>query len=96
MAATNSFDRMADVFRVLADASRLAILHCIIKEGEVSVSRIVESTGRSQANVSKHLKVMTDAGVVVRRKEGLVVYYKVFRPQWAELCRIVREQLLIP
>src|ERR1700722_10340739 len=65
---------MAAKFRILADASRLAIIHCLLTHSEMSVGQVVEATGRSQANVSKHLKLMAEAGLLARRKEGLVVF----------------------
>ena len=44
-------------------------------EGERNVTQVVEETGRNQANVSKHLKMLAEAGLVARRKEGLQVIY---------------------
>ena len=58
-------------------------------EGEKSVGRVVEETGRGQANVSKHLKLLADAGLVARRKEGLQVFYRVEDPVVEKLCELV-------
>ena len=69
-------DLMADKFRMLGDATRLAILRFLMKEGEKNVTHVVEATGRTQANVSKHLKQMTEVGMLARRKEGLQVFYQ--------------------
>jgi DNA-binding transcriptional ArsR family regulator len=54
---------------------------------------VVEETGRGQANVSKHLKLLADAGLVARRKEGLQVFYRVHDPLVEKLCRLVCDTL---
>lgn len=81
-------DQVAGTFRLLADPTRLAILRCLM-EGERSVGQVVQETGQSQANVSKHLKMLADGGLVARRKAGLQVYYQVGHPLVDELCRLV-------
>lgn len=85
---------MAGKFRMLADASRLAILRFLMKEGEKNVSRVVEATGRTQANVSKHLKHMADAGLLARRKEGNQVFYRLDDAVVEKLCRLVCDSIL--
>lgn len=86
-------DQMAEKFRLLGDATRLAILRTLM-EGERSVGSVVEETGRGQANVSKHLKQLREAGFVARRKEGLQVFYRVSDPVVEQLCRLVCETIL--
>ena len=54
---------IADFFKVLSEMSRLQII-CALKNGEKNVSQIIEITALGQANVSKHLKVLTQAGIV--------------------------------
>ena len=86
-------DRMAGKFQMLADASRLAILACLMKAGEKSVGEIAQATGRTPANVSKHLKLLADAGFLSRRKEGLQVFYGLDDPIWEQVCRLVSNSL---
>jgi DNA-binding transcriptional ArsR family regulator len=81
-------DLMAVKFQMLADATRLAILRALM-EGEKSVGQVVTETGRGQANISKHLKLMADSGLVRRRKEGLQVYYRLDDPLVEQLCGLV-------
>jgi ArsR family transcriptional regulator len=81
-------DEMAEKFRLLGDTTRLAILRALM-EGEKSVGQVVEETSRGQANVSKHLKLLADAGLVARRKEGLQVFYRVHDPVVDKLCKLV-------
>jgi ArsR family transcriptional regulator len=76
---------MADIFDVIADATRRDILQTLldryesdstISHGGTSVSEIVTALGLSQPTVSKHLKVLREAGLVVVREEGQHRYYR--------------------
>ncbi|HWE35572.1 MAG TPA: metalloregulator ArsR/SmtB family transcription factor [Isosphaeraceae bacterium] len=86
-------DIMAEKFRMLGDPTRLAILRALMG-GERSVGQVVEETGRGQANVSKHLKLLAEAGLVARRKEGLQVFYRLDDPLVAKLCDQVCQTIL--
>ncbi len=86
-------DLMAEKFRMLADPTRLAILRALM-QGERSVTQVVEETAGSQANVSKHLKSLAEAGLVGRRKEGLQVYYRLDDPLVEKLCKLVCETIV--
>ena len=85
---------MADFFKVLSEVSRLQIV-CSLKSGSKNVTEIIEVTGLGQANVSKHLKVLSQAGVVSRRQEGVSVYYQIANPFIFELCELVCDALSI-
>lgn len=84
---------MAEKFRCLADSSRLSILRSLM-QGERNVTQLVEETGRSQANISKHLKMLFGSGLVGRRKEGLQVFYKLDDPLVERLCKLVCETIV--
>jgi ArsR family transcriptional regulator len=84
---------MAEKFRMLSDATRLAILRALMA-GEKSVGAICQETGHSQANVSKHLKLLAQAGLLARRKEGLQVYYTLDDPMIERLCKLVCETIV--
>ncbi len=86
-------DLMAEKFRTLGDATRLAILRTLM-QGERNVGQVVEQTGRNQANVSKHLKMLAEAGLVARRKEGLQVFYRLDDPLVERLCKLVCETIV--
>jgi ArsR family transcriptional regulator len=83
-----SLDLIAERFRVLGDPLRLRLLHAL-GEREVSVGELVEASGTSQANVSKHLRILLRAGLVERRKEGLLAYYRVADASIFQLCDLV-------
>ena len=82
------FASVARYFALLSEPTRLKILHAVCNE-ERSVSQIVASTGASQTNVSRHLALMHQAGVVSRRREGSAVYYCLVDREFAEICRTV-------
>jgi DNA-binding transcriptional ArsR family regulator len=86
-------DLMAEKFRMLSDSTRLAILRSLMG-GERNVTQVVEETGRNQANVSKHLKMLAEAGLVARRKEGLQVFYKLDDPLVEKLCKLVCDTIV--
>jgi len=79
---------IADRFKVLAEPMRLKILHALW-DGEQTVGQIIAATRGLQANVSKHLGVLQQAGLVSRRKDGLNVYYQIHDETVFELCEVV-------
>lgn len=85
---------MAGKFRMLADPTRLVILRTLMDEGEQRVGRVVEATGSTFANVSKHLKLLTAAGLIARRKAGLYVLYRLDDPVVEKICHLVCETIL--
>lgn len=84
--------QVADYFKVLSELSRLQVL-CALKSGTRNVSEIMEITGLGQANVSKHLKVLAQAGIVRRQPKGVSVYYEIAEPLIFDLCELVCERL---
>jgi ubiquinone/menaquinone biosynthesis C-methylase UbiE/DNA-binding HxlR family transcriptional regulator len=64
---------LADRFQVLADPTRLRIV-ALLREMELSVGELAQILGQSQPRVSRHLKILADAGVLERRKEGSWVF----------------------
>ncbi len=84
---------MAGKFRVLGDGTRLAIIHALMTRGGLNVGQVVEATGRSPANVSKHLKLMAGANLLARRKDGLQVFYRLNDPVVEKVCRLVCDSI---
>ena len=66
-------DAALDIFRALADSSRLRIV-CLLRTMELSVGELAQVLGQSQPRVSRHVKILTDAGLAERRKEGSWVF----------------------
>ena len=84
----HAFDMVASYFGVLSEPTRLRIMHSICEE-EKTVTQIVEELGATQTNISRHLNLMHRGGVLSRRKEGNLVYYRAADAQLVEICRSV-------
>ncbi|MBF2078027.1 MAG: helix-turn-helix transcriptional regulator [Synechococcales cyanobacterium T60_A2020_003] len=84
--------QVAEYFDVLAEPMRLRILN-LLRGGEKCVQELVDATATSQANVSKHLKVMLQVGILTRRTEGTSAYYSVADDLSFELCTLVCDRL---
>jgi DNA-binding transcriptional ArsR family regulator len=75
-------------FRSLGEPMRLKILR-LLERGEFSVSQLVDRLKSSQANISKHLKVLVEAGILARRVEGTSAYYSISDPVILKICDTV-------
>ena len=83
---------VAEYFNILSEPMRLRILN-LLQDKEKCVQELVEATQTSQANVSKHLKVMLQAGIINRRPKGTSAYYGIEDPLIFELCHLVCNRL---
>jgi DNA-binding transcriptional ArsR family regulator len=81
-------DLIARRFRVMADPTRIKLLDRL-REGEASVQELTDAVGSTQQNVSKHLGVLADAGIVARRKDGNFTKYRVVDDGIWQLCEDV-------
>ncbi len=88
---------LARRFSVLGEPTRLRLLNLIHARGEASVSELVDASGGTQANVSKHLGVLLSERVVSRRRDGTRALYSIADPTLIrlcdEICDGVRKQL---
>ena len=82
------YERRARICQVLADAKRLRLIDAL-RDGERSVGDLAEALDVTYPNVSQHLNVMREAGIVVTRREGTTVYYRLAYPQVLQACDIV-------
>jgi ArsR family transcriptional regulator len=74
---------LADRFQALADPTRLRIV-ALLRLMELSVGELAQVLGQSQPRVSRHLKILADAGVLERRKEGSWVFLTLAEPERVE------------
>lgn len=79
---------IAERFRILGEPIRIRILQ-ELENGERNVSELVAAISSSQPNVSKHLRILQESGVVARRQEGNNVYYAIADPTVIDLCDAV-------
>ncbi|MBS1799884.1 MAG: helix-turn-helix transcriptional regulator [Acidobacteria bacterium] len=81
-------DLVARRFRILGEPYRLRILQQL-EQGELSVGALVAALDGNQPNVSRHLQVLYDAGLVSRRRDGTSVLYAIGDPVIFKLCDLV-------
>ena len=76
---------MAALFSILSDPARLRILHSL-RGGPLSVGQIHRACRLKQANTSKHLRILREAGLVSPQREGTMVRYSISEPLIFGLC----------
>lgn len=80
----------AQAIKAIAHPLRLKIL-CVLGDREVSVQEIVEQVGTSQSNISQHLAILRDKGVLATRKDANRVYYRIGDPRTIKLVGMMRD-----
>ncbi len=81
-----AFERAAAIFRAAGDPSRLRILEVLSRE-ECCVSALAEASGEGMSTVSQRLGILRAQGLVIRRREGRHIYYRLVDRHVAELIR---------
>lgn len=87
------FKLHAELLRALASPKRLEIVH-LLRDQELSVRGMEEMLGLTQANLSQHLMVLREVGVVVTRRDGKQIYYKLADNRFVEASDLIREILI--
>lgn len=80
----------AQAIKAIAHPLRLKIL-CVLGDQEISVQDIVEQVGTSQSNISQHLAILRDKGVLVARKEANRVFYRIGDLRTLKLVGMMRD-----
>ena len=83
-------DQAARAIKAMAHPLRLKIL-CVLGNDEVSVQDIVDAVGTSQSNISQHLAILRDKGVLQTRKDANRVFYRVGDARTLRLISMMRE-----
>ncbi len=87
------FELQAEICQTLANAKRLQIIS-LLKNGEMSVGKMVKAMGIAKANLSQHLSSMRQKGIIVARREGTTIYYRLASPKITDACSAMREVLM--
>jgi DNA-binding transcriptional ArsR family regulator len=83
-----AMEQVAAYFQALAEPTRLRILN-LLRDGERNVGEIAQLTGFTPANVSRHLSLLAERGMVARESRGTSVWYRIADPSIFELCDLV-------
>lgn len=79
--------------KALANPIRIEIID-VLNDKELTFGELQNETGVLKSNLSQHLSLMVSNGILVQRKEGLNVYFKLSTDRIATACRIMREVLI--
>lgn len=82
----------AEMCKVFSNSIRLEILN-LLRDKEMSVTELIGKTKLSQANISQHLSIMKNKGVVTSNRKGKNIYYKLANPKIIKAFDIIREVL---
>src|SRR3990172_2244462 len=91
--AQDLFDLHADVCKTLSSPARLRIIDAL-RDGELSAGEICVAVGARKANVSQHLAVMRERGIVEARRSSTNVYYRLTNPKVVQAFQLMREVLV--
>ena len=83
----------AEICKVFSNPIRLEILH-LLRYDELSVTELIEKSNLSQANISQHLAIMKARSVVVSRRDGKNVYYRLANPKIVRAFDIIRDSFI--
>jgi DNA-binding transcriptional ArsR family regulator len=87
------YELQADICKIFSNAKRLEIIDAL-KDKEMSPSELIERIGLSKANLSQHMSLLKSKGVILTRREGINIYYRIANPKIIQACHLMREVLL--
>jgi len=86
------YELHAEMCKVFSNPTRLEILN-LLRNKERSVAELIQKTNLSQANISQHLAIMKHKGIVIARRDGKNIYYKITYPKIIKAFDIIRKVL---
>ncbi len=82
----------ADMCKVFAHSKRLEVIN-VLRDGEMTVTELSQKLGLAIGNLSQHLSMMRERRILISRKEGNLVYYRIANPKLISCFDIMREML---
>jgi ArsR family transcriptional regulator len=84
-------EQLAALLKAIADPTRIQLISYInaSNNSEACVCNLTEPLALTQPTVSHHLKVLTDAGLIVREKRGTWVWYTVIQDRWQQIAKLL-------
>ncbi len=86
------YELQAEICKILASPKRIEII-AALKEGEKTVTELVDILETPKANVSQHLSVMRLKGILKSRRDGVNIYYSIANPKVVKACALMNEVL---
>jgi len=87
------YELHAQMCKVFTSPKRLEILN-LLRNHELSVNQVAKKANIRQANISQHLSILREKGIVKTRRAGKTIYYSLANPKIIEAFDIIREMLL--
>lgn len=88
------WELQADICQTLANPKRLQILALLKDDKELSVGEMVRALKIPKPNLSQHLALMRQKGILKARRQGTVIYYHLATPAITAACEVMRQVLL--
>lgn len=88
------FVRHAEICKTFSNPKRLEIINSLRDDKELTASQLLELIDISKANLSQHMAMLVQKGVVKSRREGINVYYQLSDDRITKACDIMREVLI--
>ena len=86
------YELHAEMCKIFSNPIRLEILN-LLRDKEMSVTELIQKTNLSQANISQHLAIMKHKGIVIARRDGKNIHYKIAYPKIIKAFDIIKEVL---
>lgn len=83
----------ANICKTLANPKRLEIINAL-RDSELTATQLTEIIHISKANLSQHMKILIEKGVVLSRREGINVFYELSDPRIIKACDLMKEVLI--
>lgn len=87
------FTLHADICKTFANSKRLEIINAL-RDEEITASQLLQKINISKANLSQHMGILIQKGVVVARREGINVFYRLSDDRITKACDLMREVLI--
>lgn len=87
------FELQASICQTMGNAKRLEIIS-LLGDGELTVGDITEKMGVRMANLSQHLSIMKAKGILLSRREGVNIYYRIANPKVVKACALMEEVMM--
>lgn len=79
------YEEMSNIFKALSDSNRIKIVDLLYKNGETCACNLLDEFNISQPTLSHHLKVLSDTGILLQRKEANWIHYRINDEKIAEI-----------
>ncbi|MCL5977307.1 MAG: metalloregulator ArsR/SmtB family transcription factor [Nitrospirae bacterium] len=86
------YEMQAEICKILSSPKRIEIISAL-KDGEKTVTELVDILETPKANVSQHLAVMRLKGILKSRRDGVNIYYRIANPKVIQACVLMKEVL---